>query len=226
MTYADRRKLGLCARCGKVESPTYHCPKCSEYLKKYKKATSCRRRAKRLESGTCTRCGNVQAVPGNTECAICINYRNSRAKSRSKEDISNGLCTKCRQVPVSGTRLCHGCRQKFNQQTRTLKEKVLGHYGTGCQCAGCPLYTLVIDRRFLTIDHVANDGKHHRAVIGKGSHKFYRWLIRNGFPAGFQTLCWNCNLGKSLNGGICPHSATSQGQFRTGASSGDPSPGS
>lgn len=24
-------------------------------------------------------------------------------------------------------------------------------------------------------------------------------------PEGFQTLCYNCNIGKHRNGGICPH---------------------
>ncbi len=24
-------------------------------------------------------------------------------------------------------------------------------------------------------------------------------------PEGFQVLCWNCNLGKYYNGGVCPH---------------------
>ena len=31
----------------------------------------------------------------------------------------------------------------------------------------------------------------------------YRWLEKNGFPSGFQTLCHNCNWAKSRGG--CPH---------------------
>jgi hypothetical protein len=27
----------------------------------------------------------------------------------------------------------------------------------------------------------------------------------NGFPAGFQVLCFNCNQGRRLNHGVCPH---------------------
>ena len=33
----------------------------------------------------------------------------------------------------------------------------------------------------------------------------YGWLRRNSYPEGFQVLCHNCNLGKKINGGVCPH---------------------
>ena len=38
-----------------------------------------------------------------------------------------------------------------------------------------------------------------------GGTKFYRWLKRNNFPEGFQVLCFNCNCGKEINKGVCPH---------------------
>jgi hypothetical protein len=60
---------------------------------------------------------------------------------------------------------------------------------------------------FLTIDHINNDGAQHRRPSGRRmkGEKLTRWLILNNFPEGFQILCWNCNCGKSRNGGICPH---------------------
>lgn len=33
----------------------------------------------------------------------------------------------------------------------------------------------------------------------------YKWIIDNGFPKYFQTLCMNCNHGKRMNNGVCPH---------------------
>ncbi len=33
----------------------------------------------------------------------------------------------------------------------------------------------------------------------------YRWIIKNNFPEEFQILCFNCNSGRHINGGICPH---------------------
>ncbi len=32
---------------------------------------------------------------------------------------------------------------------------------------------------------------------------FYDWLMKNNFPQGFQTLCWNCNFAKHKFG-ECP----------------------
>jgi hypothetical protein len=74
------------------------------------------------------------------------------------------------------------------------------HYSGGtpsCQCCGEP------DLTFLVIDHVKNDGKSHRKQVG--SLYIYSWLKQHGFPAGFQVLCFNCNMGKQFNGGtVCP----------------------
>jgi hypothetical protein len=30
-------------------------------------------------------------------------------------------------------------------------------------------------------------------------------IIKNNFPPEFQILCFNCNLGRSRSGGVCPH---------------------
>ena len=79
-----------------------------------------------------------------------------------------------------------------------LREQVLDAYDGKCACCG------ERERRFLTIDHVNNDGKEMRKVHGV-THRLYVWLIKNGFPDGFQVLCMNCNFGKALNNGICPH---------------------
>lgn len=80
------------------------------------------------------------------------------------------------------------------------KELVFNHYGAKCACCG------ESEPLFLAIDHVENDGHLHRKKNGKSTHNnIYGWLVRNGFPLGFQTLCMNCNHGKHRNGGVCPH---------------------
>ena len=76
---------------------------------------------------------------------------------------------------------------------------VFSHYGNKCFCCGEKEYS------FLTIDHIEGEGNKHRQEIGKAGSGFYKWLITNGFPAGFQLLCLNCNMGRYRNGGICPH---------------------
>jgi len=56
---------------------------------------------------------------------------------------------------------------------------------------------------FLSLDHIDDNGSEHRRQVGK--KKMYQWAKDNGFPGGFQVLCFNCNLGRQVNGGVCPH---------------------
>ena len=79
-----------------------------------------------------------------------------------------------------------------------LKISVVEAYGGKCAC--CDEDELL----FLTVDHINNDGAEHRKALPGGS-SFYVWLKNNDWPEGFQILCFNCNTGKHLNGGVCPH---------------------
>lgn len=72
-----------------------------------------------------------------------------------------------------------------------IREQVFGHYGQACSCCGAV--------KGLTIDHINGDGKAHR---GELQGDFYAWLIRNGFPPGFQVLCIPCNSSKG-DGLVC-----------------------
>jgi hypothetical protein len=83
-----------------------------------------------------------------------------------------------------------------------IKFAVLIHYGGNppkCACCG------ESHIKFLTIDHINSGGKQHRKKLGLQGSGFYRWLKRNGFPKGYQILCYNCNCGRAKNNGICPH---------------------
>ena len=75
-----------------------------------------------------------------------------------------------------------------------VKFIVLSHYGPAhtlrCAWPECG----VCDIDLLTLDHVNNDG----AQDVRKSATLYRHLIRNGFPEGFQTLCWNHQWKKEL----------------------------
>lgn len=82
------------------------------------------------------------------------------------------------------------------------KVAVLAAYGGRCKCCGESRHP------FLTIDHVFGDGAKHRKVAGGAGDRTYSWLVKHSFPPGFQVLCWNCNCGRKINGGICPHVET------------------
>lgn len=79
-------------------------------------------------------------------------------------------------------------RERAKQRYAADREAVFDHYGRSCACCGSG------DR--LTVDHVNGDGAQHRARIGEGGAQMYRWLVANGFPCGFQTLCNPCNISK------------------------------
>lgn len=92
-------------------------------------------------------------------------------------------------------------RAKYRKK---IKDQVFDHYGWQCACCG------ESEPLFLAIDHINGGGNKHRKEIGRGNMK--RWLIQNNFPDGFQTLCHNCNQGRELNGGVCPHEGVVWGE--------------
>ena len=81
------------------------------------------------------------------------------------------------------------------------KRIIYNHYGHKCVCCGetTPM--------FLTIDHVNNDGFLDKTSGGhrRSGAYLYRKIIKEGFPDKYQVMCFNCNLGRNINGGLCPH---------------------
>jgi len=84
------------------------------------------------------------------------------------------------------------------------RESVLEKFGAKCECCG------ETTKAFLEVDHINNDGGKFRRTGTKSHINIYRWLVVNKFPPGFRLLCCNCNKGRFLNGGICPHQESSQ----------------
>jgi hypothetical protein len=81
-----------------------------------------------------------------------------------------------------------------------IRAEVIAAYGGKCSCPRCD----VTDSRFLTLDHVNNDGARHREQVKAGA-QVYLWAKRNGYPDSLRVYCWNCNCGRQWNGGVCPH---------------------
>lgn len=90
---------------------------------------------------------------------------------------------------------------RFLENKQKHKRMALAHYGQ--KCATCHETHHIL----LTIDHIDESGAKHRKILtGTGTgDSLYRYLKRNHYPFGYQTLCMNCNSGKHFNGGICPH---------------------
>jgi hypothetical protein len=127
------------------------------------------------------------------------------------------ICPKCKARPceIAGTKSdgnkyyrteCWKCRSIRNpnydihRKTYRWKLKIdtIKHYGGKCEC--CNEKEIL----FLTIDHINGGGNKHRKEIGSG-FQIYRWLKQQKYPKDFRVLCFNCNCGRQLNNGICPH---------------------
>jgi len=80
-----------------------------------------------------------------------------------------------------------------------LKLKVLTYYSDeDLKCKKCEIDVYSI----LTLDHINNDGAEHKRRLAKNgkasSESVYRDLVKNGFPPGYQVLCFNCNYHKEF----------------------------
>lgn len=196
-TYSKRAAAGLCIRCGVTpRSKPGVCQPCRD-----KENIETRDRHKiREEMGLCISCGRVP--PEDVKHLLCkeCGTRNTNARKQLKQSrLEQGLCTGCGGPPTPGCKSCVNCRKKPSFSRDYTRAAVILKYSPGgvCQCCG------ESDRRLLTIDHVNNDGAEHRKTVS--SAHLVGWLRKNNFPEGFQVLCFNCNMGKSANGGVCPH---------------------
>lgn len=133
-------------------------------------------------------------------------YTSEEGKERRKLLKANHRCTICTSDLGEDTHVkCTVCRAKhqkgYDDYRQRTKVQTFERYG-GVRCACCGEDELLL----LTIDHMNNNGAEERRLAGnKGGKQFYQWLKNQGFPPGYQVLCFNCNAGRHLNNGICPH---------------------
>lgn len=111
---------------------------------------------------------------------------------------------------------CHSCNcvkgeytdNENGEYNKKLKQEVINAYGGRCACCG------MAEMNKLTLDHRDGGGNKHRKSLSpsgiSNGTALYQYLRKNGYPDTdkYQVLCWNCNMGRQLNGGICPHKST------------------
>ena len=133
-----------------------------------------------------------------------------------------GNCIMCLQPFVSTrinrrrepTKQCDTCAEKRRLKYQlvqrpkrlALKAEVIAAYGGQCVCCG------ESHPAFLALDHIEGKGREHRRAIGTDGSGFYTWVKANNFPDMLRILCHNCNMGRQLNGGTCPHQEASLAQ--------------
>lgn len=186
---------------------------------------SIKRRAQTFAERVCEKCGGTYTPTGATQkfCTVCGVAARAAYFSRQTTPQRQGLARdpwvreqesiKCRRCGAEPGRQCVTASATFAQLPHLeryldaggvpgersypgsgsrYRQQVFDHYGWTCACCD------TAER--LTIDHVNGGGTEHRKEIGlkndAGGDKFYRWLVKNNFPEGFQTLCGPCNSSK------------------------------
>lgn len=162
------------------------------------------------DQGLCFSCRAKRDGKSKWFCQTCLDKERIYRRSRNIRLSEVKVCRTCCKPNDNDKYVnCTNCRSKltaYSRQWKTdLKDEVFAAYG-GPKCACCGEDT----PKFLTLDHINNDGNVHRREIGRGSNRvgsclLFKNLKDNNFPPGFQVLCYNCNMGKARNGGICPH---------------------
>jgi hypothetical protein len=198
----ERRSINcLCIRCGK-QNLRENKKTCEDCVKSYRKYghKKIERYYKNKSKGLCVRCSSPSE---KIHCIKCQEYMKQKDKNYYSNFKENNLCVYCGQEKNIEGILCSECKinNKIKGSKSRLKKKetIFHHYGLECSCCG------ESNLAFLQIDHINNDGAKHRKVLRKNGTTLYRWLIKNNFPEGYQTLCANCNIARYHNGGICPH---------------------
>ena len=79
-------------------------------------------------------------------------------------------------------------KKRLHNYNQRIKYAVISHYSPSLNCVNCSVDNIHV----LTVHHINNDGARDRILRGLGS-AFYRSLIKEGFPKGYEILCMNCN---------------------------------
>lgn len=132
-------------------------------------------------------------------------YRRQEYEQRVEKYGLDGLAEKARNQPDARS---PRARERKNARHWRLKLEVIAGYGGCCTCCG------ETHPKFLTVDHLENNGAQLRRDKKSRTGTVGYWdIISGGFPEDLTVRCWNCNSGRHINGGICPHEETRQELF-------------
>lgn len=94
-----------------------------------------------------------------------------------------------------------GVYEYFKEYKFKKKRIVLEHYSKGskmsCSCCGEKQF------HFLILEHINGGGNKERKKFKNAGITLWNHLIKEGFPKGYDVLCYNCNICSSHM--ICPH---------------------
>lgn len=158
-------------------------------------------RSSRKEAGYCISCGKPKGDVPWVRCYNCTTTRDKAAALKRHAQKSKGLCVTCDNPPDPGGTYCGACKKKHRAIEKSvvkgLRKKAIEFLGGKCACCGESSYL------FLTIDHINRDGHKERKQTNQ-KRSWYRKILK-GEREDLRVLCFNCNCGRELNEGVCPH---------------------
>ena len=131
-------------------------------------------------------------------CRVCGEVKPLNGGFYRRADAPDGYRSDCQDCVLARTRRRYETKfqavaKQKRQYQASHKDRVFDHYGWSCACCGTTENP--------SIDHVDGNGKRHREELfgqsqGRAGNTFYFWLVKQGFPPGYQTLCRRCNQSK------------------------------
>ncbi len=148
----------------------------------------------------CSICDKIKkkgtAPEDNLICKKCVSEEMHRYYLKNKEKITK----RNDQWRSNNKNRVVGHSKKYRTRLKIDALKAYSNNKAKCACCG----EKEID--FLCLDHINNDGKEDRKKTGLGT-SFLKWLKVHNYPKDLklQVLCFNCNMSKRIQGGICIH---------------------
>ena len=159
-----------------------------------------------MPSGTPGRC--ICSIEGCTKVVnskgLCESHRKKQRRKIDSDFLKRERAVHRAWLATANNRDRALAATRKWRKDRVIREKALCYEAYGGYLCVCCEETEPV---FLTLDHIHGGGSRHvREVVGRRGGNLYHWIVKNNFPKNmFQVLCWNCNSGRAVNGGICPH---------------------
>lgn len=138
--------------------------------------------------GLCRKCGKIHIVNSSSKIKPILHVEyNSNGMFNRKEYMA-------KYSEIYRKHNIKHLQKYMKKYTKNIFIKVISHYSNGTmKCALCNENRVL----GLSIDHINGKGKEHRKIV----KHLYPWLIKNNFPEGYQVLCMNCQVEKTLANG-------------------------
>lgn len=180
--YATWNRCSICNIWG--WAPNYN--RRNKYLEKWK-CKNCKPHSRKTRGNKLTYLGLPRWSESGRLCISCGKYKPVTDFSFHHRSVDgyNYYCSTCRTNK----------EKNINNKNRT---QAFEKYGKDCYC--CSENNI----KLLTIDHIGG----FKGIEGSkklGGNQLIVKLRILGWPEGFRTACWSCNIGSFKNGGNCPH---------------------